>query len=159
MTLLRDGTASLVIFCKAFTKARLSDGAESAAAIEISRRHHVKKIKNAMPPRQKVVGIPWFKAESYDACRAMMSDGVGLPQQYNDWLMHAEALRREAEGAGHHVLKVDIEPKDFFAWCRARNITPDAKARVRFANFVAFREAGYISGNPGRVPKGSLSRI
>lgn len=112
-----------------------------------------------MPPRQKVVGIPWFKAESYDACRTMMSDGRGLPPLHGDWLKDAEALRREAEGAGHHVLKVDIEPLDFSAWCRARNLVPDAKARVRFANFIAFREAGYISGNPGRVPKGSLSRM
>ena len=48
--------------------------------------------------RQKVVGIPWFKAESYDACRAMMNDGPGLPPHHGDWLQDAEALRREAEG-------------------------------------------------------------
>lgn len=108
---------------------------------------------------QKVVGIPWFGSENYRACRAMMSDGAVLPEVYSDWLRQAEDVCAEAEAAGHHVLKVDIEPKDFSAWCRARNIALDAKARVRFANFVAFREAGYISGNPGRVPKGSLTRL
>lgn len=111
-----------------------------------------------MPPRQKTVGIPWFKSESYAAARAVMSDGAELPEQYGDWLGEAEGLRAEAEAAGHHVLKVVIEPKEFSLWCRARNIVPDAKARVRFANFAAFREAGFASGNPGRVPKGLLTR-
>lgn len=106
---------------------------------------------------QKTVGIPWFDAASYGACRKMMIDGAGLPEQYGDWLALAQALCAEAEAAGHQVLKVNIEPKDFSIWCRARNIAPDAKGRVRFANFIAFREAGYISGNPGRVPRGHLS--
>lgn len=108
---------------------------------------------------QKVVGIPWFESGLYRDCRALMSDGAKLPAHHGAWLAEAEALCAEAQAAGHHVLKVNIEPKDFSLWCRARNIAPDAKARVRFANYVAFREAGYISGNPGRVPKGSLSRI
>jgi hypothetical protein len=106
---------------------------------------------------RKTVGVPWFRPGDYGACRKLMTDGAGLPEQYGDWLALAEALCAEAEAAGHHVLKVNIEPKDFSVWCRARNIAPDAKGRVRFANFVAFREAGYISGNPGRVPKGYLS--
>ncbi|MBS0280178.1 MAG: hypothetical protein JSR25_03385 [Proteobacteria bacterium] len=107
---------------------------------------------------RKTVGIPWFGPGDYDACRKMMNDGAHLPEQYGEWLAEAEALCAEAQAAGHHALKVKIEPREFSLWCRARNIAPDAKARVRFANFVAFREAGYISGNPGRVPRGSLSR-
>lgn len=111
-----------------------------------------------MPAPQKVIGIPWFKPDSYGAARSMMADGPNLPEQHGDWLREAEAVRVEAEEAGHNVLKVIIEPKEFSLWCRARNVTPDAKARVRFANFAAFREAGFVSGNPGRVPKGSLTR-
>jgi len=109
-----------------------------------------------MPPRQKIVGIPWFKSDSYEAARALMTDGAQLPEQYGVWLNEAESVRAEADEGGHHVLKVMIEPKEFSLWCRARNIAPDAKARVRFANYAAFREAGFVSGNPGRVPKGSL---
>ena len=105
---------------------------------------------------RKTVGIPWFGPGDYGACRTMMADGASLPEQHGAWLAEAEALCAEAQAAGHHVLKVDIKPKDFSIWCRARNIVPDAKARVRFANFIAFREAGYISGNPGRVPRGTL---
>ena len=107
----------------------------------------------------KTIGIPWFGSDLYRDCRAVMSDGAQLPELYGDWLRQAEELCAEAEAAGHHVLKVNIAPQDFSAWCRARNITPDAKGRVRFANFIAFREAGYISGNPGRVPKGNLTSL
>ena len=103
---------------------------------------------------RKTVGIPWFGPDDYGACRKMMTDGAYLPERHGDWLAEAEALCAEAQAAGHHALKVKIEPRDFSLWCRARNIAPDAKARVRFAKFVAFREAGYISGNPG--PQGSL---
>lgn len=111
-----------------------------------------------MPPRRKVVGIPWFKSDSYAAARAAMADGAELPERHDDWLREAEGVCAEAEEAGHRVLKVIVEPKEFSLWCRARNIAPDGKARVRFANFIAFREAGYVSGNSGRVPKGLLTR-
>jgi len=121
-------------------------------------RGAAEKIKHAMPPRQRIIGIPWFKPGSYAEARAVMSDGAGLPEQYGAWLSEAEGVRAQVEQAGHHVLKVMVEPKDFSHWCRARNIPPDAKARVRFANFAAFREAGFVGGNPGRVPKGILSR-
>jgi len=137
----------------------LRHGAKRAATLRISPVSGSNKIKTAMRMQQKVIGIPWFGADLYDACCAVMSDGESLPKLYSDWLILAEELSAEAEAAGHHVLKVNIEPKDFSNWCRARNIVPDAKARVRFANFVAFREAGYISGSPGRVPKGSLAHF
>ena len=104
---------------------------------------------------RKTVGVPWFGPGDYDVCRKLMADGMNLPEHHGDWLAEAEALCADVEAAGHHVLKVNIGPRDFSVWCRARNIMPDAKARVRFANFIAFREAGYISGNPG----GSLAHI
>jgi len=111
-----------------------------------------------MPVPQKVVGIPWFASGSYLTCRTMMTDGAQLPEMHDEWLIEAEYLLSETEAAGHRALKVMIEPKEFSLWCRARNIPADAKARVRFANYAAFREAGYVSGNPGRVPKGVLAR-
>jgi hypothetical protein len=112
-----------------------------------------------MPVPKKIVGIPWFKPDTFRACCATMADGDELPQNYGDWLMQAEELRAETEAAGHRALKVTIEHKEFAIWCRARNIAPDAKARVRFANFTAFREAGYASGNPGRALQASTVRV
>ena len=96
-----------------------------------------------MPIRQKIIGIPWFQPENYAACCAVMADRAGLPSNYADWLYHAKDLEAEIEAAGHRSLRVPLEPKDFQLWCRGRNLLPDAKARVRFANFEAFREAGY----------------
>jgi hypothetical protein len=102
-----------------------------------------------MQQRQRVIGIPWFEAGSYGPARAAMSDGAQMPADYAQWRADAEALAAEVEEAGHRALKVPIEAKDFVPWCKARNLAPDAKARVRFASFVAFREAGYLSGGPG----------
>jgi hypothetical protein len=159
VTALRGGTSTPRIFCKAFTNVLLCHGAKRAAILRIRPASRFKTIKAAMPVPQKTIGIPWFGPGDYGACRAVMADGASLPDQYGDWLKEAERLSADAQAAGHYVLKVHIAPKDFSNWCRARNIVPDAKARVRFANFIAFREAGYISGNPGRVPRGSLARL
>ncbi len=102
-----------------------------------------------MQGRQKLVGIPWFGADTYQACRAVMTDGAGMPDYYPHWLAHAEALLAEVEAVGHRALRVPVEAKDFVAWCKARNLVPDAKARVRFANQIAFQEAGFTSGGGG----------
>jgi hypothetical protein len=99
-----------------------------------------------MQQRKRVIGIPWFEAESYGPGRAAMSDGGAMPASYAQWRRDAEALIAEVEEAGHHALKVPIEAKDFVLWCKARNLAPDAKARVRFASQVAFREAGFTGG-------------
>lgn len=111
-----------------------------------------------MPPRKKMVGIPWFRSDSYDAARAAMADGADLPVRYSDWLLQAEDVLEEAEAAGHRALKVPIDAREFPTWCRARNLSPDAKSRVRFANFIAFREAGFDSANPVRVLRGTAAR-
>jgi hypothetical protein len=96
-----------------------------------------------MPTRQKIIGIPWFQPESYAACCAVMADKDGLPSNYSDWLYHAKDLEAEVQAAGHRSLRVPLDPRDFPHWCRGRNLVPDAKARVRYANSVAFREAGF----------------
>ncbi|MEO7054985.1 MAG: hypothetical protein ABI191_08420 [Rhizomicrobium sp.] len=111
-----------------------------------------------MPARKKMVGIPWFTSDGYDAARALMTDGADLPEQYSDWLLEAEEVFEEAEAAGHRALKVTIDAREFPAWCRARNLAPDGKARVRFANFVAFREAGFEGANTERVLRGVNAR-
>ncbi|MBN9555113.1 MAG: hypothetical protein J0H61_10635 [Alphaproteobacteria bacterium] len=99
-----------------------------------------------MHQRKRVIGIPWFDADSYGPARAAMSDGGDMPASYAHWRTDADALIAEVEEAGHEALKVPIAAKDFIPWCKARNLAPDAKARVRFASQVAFREAGFTGG-------------
>ncbi|MEP6830037.1 MAG: hypothetical protein ABI963_06835 [Rhizomicrobium sp.] len=99
---------------------------------------------------QKIVGIPWFAPETYRACCAVMDDGDELPEDYSEWLAEAVELVAEIEEGGHRALKVVIDVKEFPVWCRAHNIAPDAKARVRLAKFVAFQEAGYAKDRLAR---------
>lgn len=99
-----------------------------------------------MSNRRKLIGIPWFEAAGYGPARAAMSDGENMPADYARWRADAEDLIAEVEEAGHRALKVPIAAKDFVSWCKARNLAPDAKARVRFASQVAFREAGFTGG-------------
>ncbi|HEY4276450.1 MAG TPA: hypothetical protein VGM68_13250 [Rhizomicrobium sp.] len=103
-----------------------------------------------MQSRQKLIGIPWFGPDTYQACRAVMTDGEDMPDYFPHWLADAEELLAEVEEAGHRALRVPIDPKEFVGWCRARHLQPDAKARVRFAKQVAFQEAGFTNGGTGR---------
>jgi hypothetical protein len=104
-----------------------------------------------MQGRQRLIGIPWFGPDTYQACRAVMTDGAGMPGNYAHWVNDAEALFAVIEAAGHRALRVPIEAKAFVGWCKARNLAPDAKARVRFAKQVAFQEAGFTDGGSGVI--------
>jgi hypothetical protein len=104
-----------------------------------------------MQGRQKLIGIPWFGPDTYQSCRAVMTDGGDMPAYYSHWLADAEDLVAEVEAVGHRALRVPVEPREFVAWCKARNLVPDAKARVRFAKQIAFQEAGFTGGGSGVI--------
>ncbi|MBA2588300.1 MAG: hypothetical protein H0U98_06710 [Alphaproteobacteria bacterium] len=70
-----------------------------------------------------------------------MADQEILPNDYESWLEYAERAASEIEGAGGRFIRVFIDPNEFPRWCRTRGLLPDGRARTRFANFIAFREA------------------
>ena len=90
------------------------------------------------PP--KVVGIPWYTTENYRACLEIMADQEILPLAYQSWLEYAQEAAKNVEDTGGRLLRVFIDPAEFPFWCRARGLQPDARARTRYANFVAFRD-------------------
>ena len=90
---------------------------------------------------RQIRGVHWFSERDYPECRESMADCELLPFSYSDWLSQAEQDVRDLETEGHEVLKVLIDPKTFPAWCRARMLVRDHKARVRYANMVAFQKS------------------
>jgi hypothetical protein len=84
-----------------------------------------------------IVGIPWYRAEEYDACVAIMSDRAKLHTSYHLWRMDAETREKQTIRLGKTVVRVFIDPKEFPGWCRERGLNIDANARGQFAAFVA----------------------
>jgi hypothetical protein len=89
----------------------------------------------------QIIGIPWYGAQNYAACRAVMADKDVLPVTYYEWRKKADRLVKELERSGKRIVHADIDAEQFPVWCRARGLNVDAKARMEFANDAAARVA------------------
>jgi hypothetical protein len=87
----------------------------------------------------RVIGVPWFSYEGYDAARAMMSDASELGSRYDGWLKQAELRVRDIEERGLYPVKAIIEAEVFASWCRGLGLPFDERARQAFANEQACR--------------------
>ncbi|MFH6786422.1 MULTISPECIES: hypothetical protein [Methylobacterium] len=81
--------------------------------------------------RPRSVGIAWYEPGDYPRIRAVMADS-GLPESYATWQMSAVQVEREVARSGVAVARIRIEPEAFVAWCDAKGLAPDAKARAAF---------------------------
>lgn len=88
------------------------------------------------------IGMVWYLAENYDACRRIMADGDQLPNTFDEWRMKTEAKEEEYRSEGHVIVRAYIDPETFPDWCRARALKVEAKARMLFASSVAKEHDG-----------------
>ena len=75
-------------------------------------------------------------------------DGAKFPEFYGEWLAGAEEDERLAKARGLEIVRITIEPGAFSAWCRLKEISPNAEARRRYVRHGAL---------VGRPPKDWLS--
>ena len=73
-----------------------------------------------------------------------MADKETLPVGYLAWLESVEPAQEKFVSDGGIALQVLVDPREFSAWCHERRLPLDAKARLRFANYRAFRDTGAI---------------
>jgi hypothetical protein len=84
-----------------------------------------------------VVALPWYHRDDYSALLVLFSDPDKLPSTFEAWLEHAEGVERQFLEAGFGVARIWIRPEAFAAWCKQRNLSPDQRARLTFANEAA----------------------
>lgn len=77
----------------------------------------------------QLVGIGWYRRGDWPALRALFPDRHLLPELYDDWLVRAEALERQVQASGKRVVRAEIRPASFAAWCTAHGHRPDAAGR------------------------------
>jgi hypothetical protein len=88
----------------------------------------------ASPP---VSALPWYDRRDYPALLKLFSDPHMLPATYDAWLNHAHQIESQLQKAGFAVARIWIRSVPFAAWCRERNVSPDQRARLTFANEAA----------------------
>lgn len=98
-----------------------------------------------MKQQVKYVGMPWYRRADYEKLLSIFSDNHVLPETFEKWLQKAEDGFDDFTRQGLIVEKVYIDPDTFPAWCRARGLNIDAKARVEFANDFVGRK--YLDKN------------
>ena len=84
------------------------------------------------------VGIAWYAEEDYSAIRTIMTDSSMLPDTYAEWLLKAEDVESDLLASGNIVIRADIDPTAFQAWCLERGLIMDTNARSSFANEAAY---------------------
>ena len=84
-----------------------------------------------------VSALPWYDRRDYPALLKLFSDPELLPATYDAWLNRAEQTESQLQNAGLAVARIWIRPMPFAAWCRERNVSPDQRARLTFANEAA----------------------
>jgi len=85
------------------------------------------------------IGMSWYSRESYSRILEVMEDANKLPRTYDQWLKSAETGESKLQRAGHIVIRAIIDPDEFVAWCSARGLKVNAKARTQWASEAAFR--------------------
>lgn len=88
--------------------------------------------------RISVVGMPWYRKADYARLRAAFADGARLHETHAEWSAAARATEAHLAAQGHRVVRVEIDPEEFVAWCSTRDVAPDAEARMRYANESAY---------------------
>jgi hypothetical protein len=81
-----------------------------------------------------VLALPWYARGDYPALLELFTDPDKLPATYAPWLKHAERTESQLQKAGFGVARIWIRPVAFAAWCKVRNVSPNQRARLTFAN-------------------------
>lgn len=87
------------------------------------------------PPRNIPTGVSWYLREDYEKLKQILKDGADLPANYDDWQSNADKRIAELAKVGVRVVKINIDPEAFSAWCKANNKELDSPARAAFAAY------------------------
>jgi hypothetical protein len=86
------------------------------------------------------IGMVWYLAEDFGEIKALMEDGHRLHRTYAEWQRAAEQGEQAMRTKGVRVYRAMLRPAPFKAWCVARGLNVDAKARNQFASEFASQE-------------------
>ena len=87
----------------------------------------------------QAIGFPWYREDEFARLRAMFADGDKLHPTYAEWRRAAEVGEADLRARGARVVRAEIRPDAFSAWCAERGFTMDSRARSEFASEAAYR--------------------
>lgn len=82
-----------------------------------------------------ITGVAWYARVNYPRCLAIFEDAADLPGTFDEWLAKAEQAEQALGREGMRVVRAEIDPHTFGAWCQAHGFQHiDDEARMEYAN-------------------------
>ncbi len=91
-------------------------------------------------PAVAAVGMPWYSRDKFARIREVMSDRDRLHDTFDEWEKAAKQGEAGFKASGRVIVRANLDPDEFVAWCAARDLDTNASARNQFAADVAYRE-------------------
>lgn len=95
------------------------------------------KLKKRRPKKRDsklVAGVAWYRAEQWQRLREVAEDVDDLDDTYEAWLLSADRMLRESAASGLSIEKVDMNVQELLAWCNARGMAVNGKARSQYVS-------------------------
>jgi len=91
--------------------------------------------------RSSSVGLPWCRQESYEAFLAILEDADNFPERWELYVDCLEKAEKSLQDDGQLVLRIDINPWFFAAWCKDHGLAATSRSSFRFAAELVAIEA------------------
>ncbi|MDH4188419.1 MAG: hypothetical protein OEV08_15630 [Nitrospira sp.] len=88
-------------------------------------------IRKAETP-ESVLGVGWYRPEQWALLLAHSADCDELEASHAEWLASAEPTLDRIRAIGQNPIKIDIDVEEMIAWCSAKGMPLDGKARSQF---------------------------
>jgi hypothetical protein len=80
------------------------------------------------------VVVPFYSEDNFVKIKALLPK-EGWPRFYDDWLEQTERGEKAVEVSGNVPVRIDVEPANFEAWCKAKN---QPVARISIMKYCMF---------------------
>jgi len=85
----------------------------------------------------RVVPLAWYEPETYEAIKALMTDGSSFAATYGQWEGQARQVEAFFVAKGVATVRVLVDPREFAAWCADHHQGPDVKGRLAYSEWAA----------------------
>jgi len=87
---------------------------------------------------KKIAGVVWYSDEVvYCRALAIFADAFNMPRTYEDWVIGVAKIAKDMKRDGWVLVRAELDPETFPAWCKSRGLKIEAKARGDFGNEAA----------------------
>lgn len=88
----------------------------------------------------EIAVLLWYRREDWPALHELFVDADLLHSTWDEWQREAAKGELSLQQSGKLVIRAEIRPEPFAAWCANLGIAANAMARKRWASGPAYRE-------------------